>query len=244
MYDDSLDSPWEARPVAGTYLHLCPECRDLMAAVVAGPRSFTVAAPEPPDWERALSWLDAQCGGREAVLVLGDRPLDGAAPTPPDGLAPAQIELFNAVSQLLVTAGERFFTPEFALACQRALVLVFVQRPGVAWGQRPGSVAHGVVWAVARANGLLYPTGIVSDRSLREFFDSRQSGSATGRKVQVAARSLFSWSEPRNDDWRWPIERAPLDPLGHPGLLVAAVRTRLIEVRERALQEAAAAEPG
>jgi hypothetical protein len=239
MYDDSTNPPLDRRPVTGSYLHLCPECRDLMAAVVEGPRSFTVAPPEPPDWERALRWLDAQCGGREAVLTLGERPLEGAPPAAPPGSSPEQVELVGEVGERLDAVGARFFTPEFALACRRALTLVLLQRPGLAVGQRPAVLAHGVTWAVGRANGALYPTGVVSDRSLRELFDSGQAGSGMGRKVQVAVRSLFDWSEPRVDDWRWPVDRAPLDPLGHPSLLVSGVRRRLIEVRERALREAA-----
>ncbi|WP_300680797.1 hypothetical protein [Nocardioides sp.] len=244
MYDDTTDSSLCGVTTRDPFLHFCPQCRDLMAQVLDGPRVTEVAPPQPPDWERALGWLDAQCGGREAVLALHDRPWDGPAPGAPAGLPPQQRELFAATAAALLTAGERLFTPEFTLACLRALVLVFAQRPGLTVDQRPGGLAHGVAWAVGRANGLLYPSGIVTDRTLRECFDSRQAGSSTGRKVQVAVRSLFSWSEPRADDWRWPVDRAPLEPLGSPALLVAGVRCRLIEVRERALHEAALAPAG
>lgn len=244
----------------GGELELCPECRALLAAAIGavpsqgtgahsglagadhrGWSSASVPSPEPedPSWQRAMRWLDAHCGGREAVLRLNARPLPEPLGDRVGTLGSAPRERVRAILPLTDAAAERFFDLEFRRAVEHAVVLVAAHQPGLLTLHRPAAVAHGTIWAVARANALLAPQGLVTDRSLREFLGSTHAGSAIGRKVQVALRSLFVWPDPSLPGWRWPRGRMPLEPLGHVGLLTAPVRARLVEVRERALHEAA-----
>ncbi|UDY23813.1 hypothetical protein [Nocardioides sp. Kera G14] len=234
---------------AGT-VHLCPECRDLMYDVLSAQRRVldTPARIDPPDWVAAMNWLDAHCGGRQAVLTLTAAPLSGPLPGLPGGLEQAELERYLAVAELLDAAAERFFGGsggEVHLALRRALVLLAERRSAVLTAERAVRTALGVVWTVAKANGLLHPTTALTEKTVREFLGSDAAASPVGQKIRTALRSAYSWADGDRPTWRWPSMERPADaltPLGQPGLLTAHTRSRLLEVRERALQ-AAGTEP-
>lgn len=245
MYDDNDtdNASWCPDDAPGATVHVCPECRDLMYDVLAAHRRV-LDQPEPaqpPAWVDAMRWLDAHCGGREAVLRLDTLPLSGPLPAVPDG-EPEVLERFGAIAELLDTAATRFFDGpegEVRLALRRALALATRRRGSLLTSERAVRAALGVVWAVGKANGLLHPIGVVTERTMREFLGSDASASPVGRKVQTAIRGAYSWADGDRPTWRWPAVADGLVPLGQPGLLTAHTRSLLLEVRERALQEAA-----
>ncbi|MFT4262631.1 MAG: hypothetical protein QM572_04565, partial [Nocardioides sp.] len=199
-------------------VHLCPECRDLMYDVLAAQRRVldAPACAEPPAWVGAMEWLDAHCGSRQAVLTLTREPLTGPLPEPPIDLDAAGGARFRAIAELLDAVSERFYDGpggEVRLALRRALLLGFERRPGVFAGERPARAALGVVWAVAKANGLLHPTTALTERTVREFLGSDAAAAPVGRKVQTALRSVYSWSGSDRPGWRWPAAGGPADSL-------------------------------
>jgi hypothetical protein len=167
-------------------------------------------------------------------------------PTVPDDLSPEEIERYVEVAAVLDAASDRFFAGrdgEIALALRRALLLVAVRRPGLLTSERPVRCALGVIWVIAKANGLLHPTTSLTERTVREFPGSDASANPVGTKVRTAIRSVYSWTDGDQPTWRWPS--VPADgrtPLGQPGLLTGQTRALLSAVRERAMQ-AMATEP-
>jgi hypothetical protein len=241
MYDDDYYpetvSSWygDRPPSTGEVVHLCPECRDLMGDVVRYARDLP--APKPvPDWARAMSWLDTVCGGRDAVLRLDTSPLRDDGRSIPDDVPEAHRERLDSCLTLLETTARRFFDEEAGLALHRGLVRLWERAPGVVTGARTVSqLTLGVLWAVGHANGLLYPRGAVTEKELKPYLNASQSGSTVGRKVRDVLAGPFGWS-PVERPWSYGGDPSrDLTPLGHPDLLVSAVRRQLVEVRERAL---------
>lgn len=247
MYDEydsyaELSSWYGDRPPDPAQLvHLCPECRDLMARVVRHARSLPPPTPEP-DWARALRWLDGVCGGREAVLALDVEPLPADPPELPPALPPAHRQRLESCVTLLDATSRQFFDDEARTAFVRAVLRVHAREPGVVTGAPTASqLALGVIWAVGRANGLLHPRGVVTEKALRPYLNTTRSAASVGERVRAALVGPFDWSTP-DRPWSYGGGRArDLDPLGHVDLLVASVRRQLLEVRERAL---AAQQPG
>ncbi|SFC17773.1 hypothetical protein SAMN04487968_104152 [Nocardioides terrae] len=248
MYDDYDDyddyggreaagaSSWygDRRPDREEVVHLCPECRDLMGAVVGYARSL----PEPrrePDWSRALRWLDSVCGGRDAVLGLDTVPLADDGLELPDGLPPGHRQRLESCLVLLDATARQFFDEETGIALRRGLVRLHERAPGVVTGTRSASLLTlGVVWAVGHANGQLFPRGVVTEKELKPYLNATQGGSTIGAKVRDALAGPFGWS-PVDRPWSYGGQSRDLLPLGHADLLVSSVRRQLLGVRERAL---------
>lgn len=233
----SAVSSWygDQRPAPEEVAHLCPECRDLMSQVVSYARSLPAPKPEP-DWSRALRWLDSVCGGRDAVLAFDTAPLTPAGLELPEGLPAEHRQRLESCLTLLDATARRLFDDESGVALRRGLLRLYECAPGVVTGSRSASLlALGVAWAVGRANGLLYPRGVVTEKELKPYLNATQSGSTIGAKVRAALAGPFSWGT-TDRPWAYGGNRSrDLEPLGHVDLLVSGVRRQLLEVRERAL---------
>jgi hypothetical protein len=243
MYDEDgyygEVSSWygDQRPAPDRLVHLCPECRDLMGSVVRYARSLPAPVPEP-DWARALRWLDAVCGGRDAVLAFGTEPLAPDGLELPAGIPAGRRQRLESCITLLDATARQFFDDEARTAFVRALLRVDDREPGVVTGARSASqLALGVVWAVGRANGLLHPRGVVTEKELKPYLNATQSASTVGERVRAALVGPYAW---RSSDRPWTYgggRSRDLDALGATDLLVAGVRRQLLEVRERALAD-------
>jgi hypothetical protein len=243
MYDDygfgpGLPGPssWYAdpQPRPEEMVHLCPECRDLMSAVVSAARALPPPPPEP-DWSRALHWLDSVCGGRDAVLAFDTAPLVDDGGDLPEGLPPGHRQRLESCLVLLDATARQFFDEEAGIALRRGLLRLYERAPGVVTGARSASLLTlGLVWAVGHANGLLFPRGVVTEKELKPYLNANQGGSTIGSKVREALAGPFTW---RTADRPWGYGGQPRDlqPLGHVDLLVSSVRRQLLGVRERAL---------
>jgi len=245
MYDD-YDSPDyfddppfydDRRRLDGGYVHLCPECRDLMSDVLLAWANVPRPLPEP-DWSRALRWLDAICGGRQAVLDLDTTPLEAHAVEPAREPTDVEAQRLELTEGLLEALAGQFGDSEVAVAFRRGLRRCFECEPGLVMAARsPESLALGVAWAVGHANGLLWPLGRVTETALKQQLGASQSGAMFGSKVEGALAGPFRWQTPELPwDYRFGLRRdRGLKPLGHAGLLVSSCRRQLVEVRDRAL---------
>jgi len=216
-------------------IHLCPECRDLMADVVRTVSALPKPPPEP-DWSCALRWLDSLCGDRGSVLALDAAALvDDGAPVP-EAVPAHERERLESTLAFLDAVAQRYFDAEVGLALRRALLIAFDRRPGVVTGARSGALlALGVIWAVGHANGLLHPVGSVTDKELRGYLGVTQPGSSAGAKVRDAIVGSYRWRSVERP-WTYAGYRSrDLEPLGRVELLVSGTRAQLIEVRDRAL---------
>jgi hypothetical protein len=198
-----------------------------------------LAPPPPvPTCERVLRWLDDVCGGRDVVLGLTDAALveDGLdLPDVEDAKARSRL---SAVAELLDAAALRCLDVETSFALRSALLKVWRLEPEVVLEAATAAhAAGGIAWAVAKANALLHPQGALTQGRLRDSLALTTSPSACGKTVQ---RALVGYRE-RASDWSdRPPELPDLLLLGHPDLLLGSTRSRLIRVRDRALQAQAA----
>jgi hypothetical protein len=192
--------------------------------------------PEPPapTYERALRWLDGICGGRAAVLGLSDRPLEDDGRDLPEAPSSREQHRLAEVAELLDGVASIRFDAETGLALRAALLAVHSRDPGVLTHAPTAARAAGAIaWAVAKANGLLHPEGTLRVRDLQEALGLRSSPSTYGRIVQRALAGFRDLEAPYG--FR-PHGLPDLLPLGHPELLLARVRVRLVRVRDQALQ--------
>ncbi|MDH2412578.1 hypothetical protein [Nocardioides sp. CER19] len=243
MYDEYGDitrtpevSSWygERPPDPDHLIHLCPECRDLMASAVSLARRLPEPRPEP-DWTQALRWLDSVCGGRDAVLAVDAEPLSDDDLRVPDGVPAGHRQRLESCLTLLDAAARQFFDDEAGVALRRGLLRLYEREPGLVTGARSASqLALGVIWAVGHANGLLHPRGTVTEKQLRPYLNATQPASTLGHQVRDALSGPFRWSTPSRP-WGYGGQPRDLEPLGHADLLVSGVRRQLMGVRERAL---------
>jgi hypothetical protein len=191
--------------------------------------------PEPvvPTYGRALAWLDDVCGGREAVLALEAEPLvDDGRDLPEAPTRQAQSRL-AAVAELLDAVGQKWFDDETSQALRSALLLVWEREPEVVMDAATAAhVAGGICWAVGKANALYRPQGERTMGRIKEALALHVTISTYGRVVE---RALVGYRDPSAKGW-WRPDGPELLPLGHPELLLGAVRRRLLRVRERALE--------
>ena len=206
-------------------------------------RELRRPAPEPPvpTHEKALCWLDDVCGGREAVLSLDRDPLvDDGRDLPDAGSSQASSRL-AAVAELLDATARQWFDAETGHAFRTCLMRVWEREPEVVLDAATAAhVAGGVCWAVGKANALYRPQGERTMGRVKESLALHITISTYGKVVQ---RALVGYRDPTADGWWRPDGLPELLPLGHADLLLGSVRTRLLRVRERALEarDAAAA---
>jgi hypothetical protein len=226
LVDGRLVDVW-SEPVTGTRWQ---EHADRFDRELRAP----VREPTPPVHELALSWLDSRCGGREAVLALDAAPLvDDGRDLPEAATAQAQSRL-AAVAELLEVVGDQWFDTETTCALRTALLTVWEREPEVLLeAASAAQVAGGICWAVGKANGLYRPQGERTMGRIKEALALHATISTYGRVVQ---RALVGYRDLAETVWWRPSELPDLLPLGHSQLLLGEVRSRLVRVRERALE--------
>lgn len=197
-------------------------------------------APPPPlpTYERVLAWLDDVCGGRGAVLALTP---DAAEHCPdlPEVESPQARSRLSAVAELLDAVAARRFDPEAGIAFRVCLLRVWDREPDVVLDAVTAAhVAGGVVWLVAKANGVLGPQGRVTVTRLKEELALHASPSTYGKVVH---RALVGFREFASERTGRPYELPDLLPLGCPDLLLASTRRTVCRARDRALEAQQAA---
>lgn len=193
--------------------------------------------PEPeepvPTHERALRWLDDVCGGRAAVLALDAEPLVDDGRDLPEAPTHVGQSRLAAVAELLDAVARTWFDAETSQALRGALLTVWEREPEVVVDAATAAhVAGGICWAVGKANALYRPQGERTMGRIKEALALSVTISTYGKVVE---RALVGYRDPSHNGW-WRPEGPELLPLGHPELLLGAVRRRLVRVRERALE--------
>lgn len=192
-------------------------------------------APDPP-YTRVLAWLGETCGGPKAVDTLSVATLVDEGLDLPTVADPAHRERLEATAALLGAVAERLFEPEMALALRRALLLVWAEDEEVVTGVRSAAlVAGGICWAVGKANGCFAPVGPVRVSRVQDALALTSSLSGQGHRVRSALWGFRSLASDGFGGLR-PPDAPDLLALGHPDLLLAATRERLVRLRDRALQ--------
>ncbi|MFT4084030.1 MAG: hypothetical protein QM638_15750 [Nocardioides sp.] len=194
--------------------------------------------PAPQDYQRALDWLEAVCGGPEAVAALDDSPLREPTDPMPTGASPSERERLTAVAAILGHIAAEFFDPETGVALRNGLRRLWAAEPLVVCGGRSATqVAAGLSWAVGDANGLV-GRGLVTATRLKQFLALPQTPGVYAQPVVQALQGFWPW---HHAPMPWALHRlsgvsrpSEVTTLGHPDLLLGRVRARLIRVREHA----------
>lgn len=182
-----------------------------------------LARPPRKEYERALEWLEAACGGPVRLRLLDTRPLTGPVALPEDRRVVEVAGLLDGVARQLWDA-------ETGWAFRRGLARVWEVDPGLVTAPvLPAYVAAGVAWAVGEANGVVGPGRQVTSSRLKQALEVPGSPATYARPIRAALRGL----------WQWRVERGPTTPamitLGHLDLLTSTTRMQLVRVREHAL---------
>lgn len=185
-----------------------------------------LAQPRMKEYDRALQWLQAVCGGPAAVRTLDAAPLAGPVPLPED-------ERVVEVAGLLRTVADDFFDTEMQVAFLRGLARVWAVDPGLVTAPVSAAyVAAGVAWAVGEANGVVGADRRVTSSRLKYALETPGSPATYARPIRRALGGLWEWHIDRG----WPAPALPaLAVLGHTDLLTARTRVQLIRVRDHAL---------
>jgi len=181
--------------------------------------------PRVKEYDRALTWLAAICGGPEAVLRLDAVPLHGPVPLPAD-------ERVEQVAELLHQLARELFDDETAVAFRHGLARLWEIDPGLVRSPVSASyVASGLAWAIGQANGVVGPEHRVTASRLKYQLDTPGSPATYVRPIRRALGGL----------WEWQVDAAPmtsvppLSALGDLRLLTARTRAQLVRVRDHAL---------
>jgi len=182
--------------------------------------------PRVKEYERALAWLAAVCGGPDAVTALGVGPLTGPVTLPDDPRA-------GEVGALLCAVARDLFDAETEVAFLRALVRLWAHDPGLVRAPAsPAYVAAGVAWAVGEANGAVGTDQPVTASRLKYALDTPSAPSTYARPIRRALGGLWQWQVDGSTPGA-PLPR--LAALGDPGLLTSRTRRQLVRVRDHAL---------
>lgn len=182
--------------------------------------------PKVKEYDKALQWLQAVCGGPGAVHALDTAPLLGPVSLPDD---PRVAE----VGALLRSVAAGFFDAETEVAFLRGLARVWSADPGLVTAPvSPAYVASGVAWTIGEANGLVGPDRRVTSSRLKYALETPGSPVTYARPIRAALKGLWDWHVERT----WPGPALPaLGMLGHLDLLTSRTRAQLLRVREHAL---------
>lgn len=182
-----------------------------------------LARPPRKEYEQALDWLAAACGGPAGVRALDTRPLAGPVPLPED-------QRVREVAGLLDAVAGQLFDAETGWAFRRGLARVWEVDPGLVTAPVvPAYVAAGVAWAVGEANGSVGASRRVTSGRLKYALELSGSPATYARPIRAALRGPWEWHPD-------PGRGAPaMSTLGHLDLLTSRTRAQLVRVREHAL---------
>jgi len=185
--------------------------------------------PRMREYERALQWLEAVCGGPDGVRALDATPLRGPVPLPDDARV-------LEVAGLLTRIAEEFFDAETALAFRRGLARVWAHDPGLVTAPVSAAyVAAGVVWAVGEANGIVGTDHRLTASRLKYALETPSTPGTYARPIRKALQGFWEWRLDQGARTWLAASMPSLSALGHLDLLTSRTRLQLVRVREHAL---------
>ncbi len=223
LVDGRLVDSW-TEPVEGTdWEHLA---RDFDARSTCRHPPVPQRPPRHP-FEEVLDWLAGLVGGaRRLDLLDAAEPVSPGRPPIED---PWELEQYQAVRGLVDSVAAEFFGDDAQPVLRQALTHVWNDSPDLVL--RPKSAprtAGGICWAVARANGWFHPVTNARQKDVQRHLWLKTTISSTGSPVLRALRDLGPRPGP------CPPGYPDLLALGHPDLLTASTRLRLVAWRDKA----------
>ena len=192
-------------------------------------------APGPPPTPRhvqVLRWLEGLVGGRPCLDALTGDPTP--PPGPPAFETPDDEHVHAEVAACLDRVATAYFDTEAQRVLRVALGLLWREAPDVVTGSSSaGRVAAGLFWVVGKANAL-FVGGLTQQLVQRELWLD-QPLSQPGRLVADRLRGVDFHAVPR------PHGCPDLTAFARPELLTAQTRRTLLQWRDRAVAEQAAA---
>jgi hypothetical protein len=182
--------------------------------------------PRLKEYDRALQWLEAVCGGPDGVRALDAAPLRGPVTLPDD-------RRVGEVTGLLRKVADELFDVETELALQRGLARVWELDAGLVTAPVSAAyVAAGLAWTIGEANGVVGPDRRVTASRLKYALETPGPPSTYARPLRRALQGLWDW---RVEQSRSGSALPGLSALGRLDLLTSRTRTELLRVREHAL---------
>ncbi|WP_411285782.1 hypothetical protein [Lapillicoccus sp.] len=184
-------------------------------------------APRRHPFAEVLDWLEGLVGGPERLDLLDAVVL--SAPDRPLIEDPWERDQFDTVEGLLDSVAAAFFADEAQTVLRRALLDVW--NDGHDLVLHPKSAPHtagGICWAVGRANGWFHPFANVRQKDVQRHLWLKTAISSAGSPVIRTLRDLGPRAASSPPDY------PDLLALGHPALLTATTRLRLIGWRDKA----------
>jgi hypothetical protein len=201
--------------------------RSFPAPLTSG-RARRTGAPTTDGEQRAaeLRWLEVLVGGRAALLALDARPLEQHPLAVPD-LGPEHTDRARAIgAECDRLAVDVFDDEELSVALRRLWEAVLAADPGMlARSTRDDTAVGALVWAGARANGLVGPEGRMLDRDLWPRLGVPASAAGRGS-------ALLERLAPGADLLVAPPGAPRLRPTGRPDVLLASTRELLVTRRD------------
>lgn len=185
-------------------------------------RPRVVNPPDPPRHEQVLRWLDGLVGGREALLALTDAPVQ---PVPPAAVHEAA---YAGVREALDRVSGDYLDVDACRVLDRSLALLWEAAPHAVTGASSVStVAGGLLWIVAKANGL-FDGGFTQQLVRRELW-LKQQLHLPGKALARHLRGLDFHAQPR------PHGCPDLTSFARVELLTSQTRRTLVEWRDLGL---------
>lgn len=224
--------PWWARESGGTGWADDEWRHDDGWSPARGPQSVPLG---PTADERRLAELEREVGGADELATLGT----GRLPVEEPDLTLVPPGLRGHAQEVLDVAGEaldRWFHAEARTAAYRLVARVCADRPDVVEQADPQRLAATVLWMSGRANHVIGPKRVVTNKELLDHF---------GQPAHVVDR-LSRLLLPLASEWGHAVTRATGDSgylLGRADLLVATRRLAIVRERDALTPRLDAARP-
>ncbi|CCH69983.1 hypothetical protein BN10_470018 [Phycicoccus elongatus Lp2] len=190
-------------------------------------------APQPPEHELKLTWLEAVAGGAEALAVLDDSPL---VPEAEPDLAQLSWPVRTRLERILARIDEyapSLLGPEGAIVARRLAVRAVSARPTVlSTSDRDQANVGAIIHAAGKGNDLVGPGKWVLAKDIQAECGLSSSPSQRARNfADAVSGGRLDWPS------SWMHRETPaVIVLGSPDLLVSDFRRILIAERDLALR--------
>jgi hypothetical protein len=187
--------------------------------------------PEPRRWVDTVRWLEHLVGGPDALAGLTSERLPDEEFRLPDGAVGDGdlVARFRRATTLLDELADTYFDPEMRTAFRRALASVGMEVLSGAHAIDPAQVAASLCWLVVKANGMMTPSGPVTQKAIVSHLGLP---SFPTPKARILSRFLGA---PRPPWVSRPYGLTELEAFSRTDLLTSRTRREIASLRDAAL---------